>query len=315
MHLSRRLFSSLQTRVCSISSISSFTLIIASAVLALIATGGRSETLPNFQEFGENQSGLVFSPDAKSAYWVAWNGAWGSKPTSRRVIYMSHLLSDSWTPPTPVPFAGSHSDDDPFVSPDGQWLYFVSDRPADDSNTGADGDIWRYKLNQPHVLERLSINSESAEYSPIVTASGALYFASAREEGAGRGDIYRALPSGEGFQQAHALGPSINSSTGEWNVWVSPDESEMIFEASSRSTNISASGDLYYSWNTPAGWSIAVPIDALNTSGSDLLPRLHPNGQTLFYTTAPLGKHATINAAHWPTLRTRYSLRGSTFPL
>ena len=61
--------------------------------------------------------------------------------------------------------------------------------------------------------------------------------------------------------------------------------------------------DLYYSWNAPNGWTAAVPIDALNSGGSDLLPRLHPDGQTLYYTTAPIGGHATINFMNWPQLR------------
>jgi hypothetical protein len=271
--------------------------------LALLSAIGHAETLPDFEALGENQSGLVFAPDEKSAYWVAWDGAWGSKAASQRVIYMSHRLDDGWAPSTPVPFTGNYSDDDPFVSPDGQWLYFVSDRPADDSGKRTDGDIWRYKLDAPHRLERLAINSESAEYSPLVTLSGALYFASAREGGAGQGDIYKALPTGDGFHQVAAIGPGVNSSAGEWNVWVAADESELIFEASSRSTNVSGAGDLYYSMNTSAGWTTAVPVHTLNTSGSELLPRLHPNGQTLYYTEAPSGKHAAIRATNWPQLR------------
>ncbi len=280
-----------------------YALFIVISALALMPAAGRAETLPDFHQVGENQSGLVLAPDEKSAYWAAWSGAWGSKSASRRVIYMSHRRGDAWTEPTPAPFTSNYSDDDPFVSPDGRWLYFVSDRPADDDDTSTDGDIWRYELDEPHRLKRLSINSDLAEYSPIVTMSGALYFASARKGGAGQGDIYRALPAGDGFHQVSAFGPSINSSSGEWNVWVSPDESELIFEASSRSTNISAAGDLYYSWKTPTGWTSGTPIDQLNSSGSDLLPRLHPNGETLYYTTAPIGKHATIKAARWLPLR------------
>ena len=179
---------------------------MATTALALMPAAGSAETLPDFHMVGENQSGLVVAPDEKSAYWVAWNGEWGSNPTSRRVIYMSHRRGDIWTPPTPAPFTAKHSDDDPFVSPDGRWLYFVSDRPADDSDTSTDGDILRYGLDEQHRLERLSINSESAEYSPVITLSGALYFASARKGGAGQGDIYRALPADEGFHEVDALG-------------------------------------------------------------------------------------------------------------
>jgi DNA-binding beta-propeller fold protein YncE len=99
------------------------------------------------------------------------------------------------------------------------------------------------------------------------------------------------------------LGPAINSSKGEWNLWVSSDESEIIFEASSRPTNVSDSGDLYYSWRTSAGWTLPMPLTSLNSTGSELMPRLHPDGDTLYYTTAPPGGHARIATANWQELR------------
>jgi DNA-binding beta-propeller fold protein YncE len=209
----------------------------------------------------------------------------------------------TWSRPEPASFSRRYSDDDPFVSPDGRWVYFVSERPADETDDTPDADIWRYSLVEEGRLERLPVNSDAAEYSPVVTSSGALYFASARDGGPGRGDLYRAAPVGDGFAAATPLGPAINSPAGEWNLWVSGDESEMLFEASSRPTNVSSSGDLYYSWRTPAGWTAAVPVTSLNSGGSDLMPRLHPDGDTLYYTTAPMGGHAHIAAASWRELR------------
>jgi hypothetical protein len=174
----------------------------------------------------------------------------------------------------------------------------VSDRQVNDGDEKPDADIWRYSLVAEGRLEHLSVNSEAAEYSPVVTASGALYFASTRDGGPGQGDIYRATPTEDGFDRPKVLGPAFNRGTGEWNLWVSSDESEIIFEASSRSTNVSESGDLYYSWRTPAGWTAPVPIASLNSAGSELMPRLHPDGDTLYYTTAPLGGHARIATAN-----------------
>ena len=253
----------------------------------------------------ENQLGLTFSGDGSTAFWVAWNGEWGSSTATPRVIYMSRREQGVWSKPVPAPFSGKFTDEDPFVSPDGKWLYFVSERPANEDDDNLDADIWRYSLVEKDHLERLSINSESAENSPVVTASGNLYFASARDGGMGQGDIYRAAPTDNGFHTPERLSAAINSRTGEWNLWVSADESEMVFEASSRPTNVSTPGDLYYSWRTPSGWTAAVPIDALNSRDSDLMPRLHPDGETLYYTTAPIGEHAQIASAEWRPLRAR----------
>lgn len=237
----------------------------------------------------DNQSGLTFAPDGLTAYWVAWDGDWGSSAAGKRTIYFSVRSGADWSRPEPMPFSSSASDDDPFVSPDGGWLYFVSARP--------NRDIWRYRLDGSQRLERLAISSSAAEYSPVVVTSGALFFASARSGGTGQGDIYRAAPAGGAFADPVALGPEVNSRHGEWNLWVSPDETVLIFEASGRPGNVSTPGDLYYSLRGEAGWSPALPLSKLNTSGSDLLPRMHPDGKTLFYTSAPIGGNAHVATA------------------
>ena len=278
------------------------TAILTIAALLTLPSVAAAQDPSNFDAGAQNRLGLTFTPDGKRAFWTEWDGDWGSHGT-QRIIYTAELRGETWTRPAPVPFTSQYSDDDPYVSPDGQWLYFVSERPLNDADEDPDADIWRYSLIEEGRLEHLSVNSEAAEYSPVVTSSGALYFASARDGGRGQGDIYRAAPTEDGFAPAEILGPAINSQYGEWNLWVSADETDLIIEASSRSTNVSESGDLYYSWRTPAGWTAPVPIASLNSAGSELMPRLHPDGVTLYYTTAALGGHARIATANWRDLR------------
>jgi hypothetical protein len=277
-------------------------LVITLIVTALSQTAG-AQIPAAFDTGSDNQLGLTFTPDGATAFWVAWNGDWGSSTESQRVIYSSRLHHSVWSTPTPAEFSGNYSDDDPFVSPDGRWLYFVSERPSGGDDELTDANIWRYSLVESNRLEHLSINSGSEEYSPVVTASGTLYFASNRDGGPGQGDLYRAAPMDGGFLTPQPLNAAVNTTAGEWNLWVSANESEIIFEASSRPTNVSTAGDLYYSWHTSAGWTAAMPIDSLNSDGSDLMPRLHPDGETLFYTTAPIGGHARIVTADWGPLR------------
>ncbi len=285
-----------------------FTLVLAAPLQA--AAAGKT---PPFDNGPDNQLGLTFSPDGKTAFWGAWNGSWGSSTHARRTIYTSSLQDGTWSRPATAVFSGVYSDDDPFVSPDGEWLYFASDRPMGTGDESRDTNIWRYGLRQQNRPEALSINSASAEYSPVVTGAGTLYFASERNGEQTQGDLYRALPVAEGFSEPELLGPAFNTHTGEWNIWVSANEDEIIFEASSRPTNISVPGDLYYSWHTPAGWTAAIPVSDLNTTGSDLMPRLHPDGELLYYATAEMGGHARIVTTDWRELRTR--LRSAYAPL
>jgi len=271
--------------------------------LALVSPSSSATSPAGFDTGQENQLGLTFSPDGNIAFWVAWDGDWGKDDKSGQTIYTSTLRRGNWSSPVPMAFSGEYSDSDPFVSPDGQWLYFVSDRPTSTDDLESDRNIWRYSLNGENPLEVLSINSGEEEYSPVITASGALYFASNRHSEPADGDLYRAAPDGEGFRFPKALGPAINTSTGEWNIWVSEDEREILFEASSRPTNVSVPGDLYYSWRTRAGWTAAIPVAPLNTRSSDLMPRLSPDGKTLYYTSAPIGGHARVISTEWPPLR------------
>ncbi len=272
------------------------------ACLAIIAVCSAAAAAPDPVEFNagfQNRSGLTFSPDGRTAWWAEWNGKWGSHARGPSTIYRSVRVGDAWSEPVAAPFTGDFSDDDPFVSPDGAWLYFVSDRPVDDSDDDPDSNIWRYSLRDDGRLEHLSVNSPDTEYSPVVTSMGRLYFASDRDGGFGRGDVYVAEPSDDGFLASVPLGEGVNSRHGEWNVWVSADERALVFESSSRPENRSGPGDLYFSLRTLTGWAPAIPLEALNSVDSDLLPRMHPDGETLYYTTAPIGGHARIVSVKW----------------
>ena len=281
--------------------------------LALLAAlPARAVELPPQDGSRENRLGLVFSADGETAYWTEWDGRWGSAAASPQTIVTANRVNGSWTPARPMPFSGDFPDSDPFVSPDGEWLYFASDRPGHGSTASTGQDIWRYRLGTNAAPERLGINSDAREYSPVITADGTLYFASDRTGGQGQGDLYRAVARDGGFEPPTRLGPAFNTPTGEWNLWVSASATEILFEASSRASNVAVPGDLYYSWQSAAGWTPAVPVTPLNGRGSDLMPRLHPDGETLVYTSAPIGGHAKLVTARWPALRA--ALRTSFAP-
>ena len=83
----------------------------------------------------------------------------------------------------------------PAVSPDGMWLYFVSDMPG-----GLGGlDIWRTQLTTSGIgaLENLGtpINTPGNEMFPTFRPNGDLYFSSDGHPGMGGLDIYIAKPN------------------------------------------------------------------------------------------------------------------------
>lgn len=187
--------------------------------------------------------------------------------------------SPDWTMP-------DRDESDFYYSPVTETACFVSNRasgqfpPNDDIwCMGWQGDHWDEPVPMPPP-----INSEAAEFSPVLRPNGDLYFASDRDGGAGFGDIYRAWPTNDGWA-IERLGPEVNSRAGEWNLEISPDGEMLLFEASQRKTNRTASGDLYVSWRTADGWTQSRPVDLLNTDGSDLMPRFLDD-QTIVYATS-----------------------------
>lgn len=245
------------------------------------------------------------TPDGSRLYFTRNTAAWG-QGGGRSTILVSEATADGWSDPEPATFSGEYNDSDAFVTPDGSRLFFTSDRPTP-SGAPAGDDIWVVSLTDngagdpTHVA---GVNSPGDEYSPVVAADGTLYFASAREGGRGQGDLYSAEPTGEGFGPPVNLGPSVNSPFGEWNVVVDPAETVLVFESSGRALNRSEPGDLYVSFRADDGWSTSRPLEAINTPGSDLMPRFSPDGEVLYYASSlELGAtHTDVYSIAWAPL-------------
>jgi len=67
------------------------TILVTIALTTTITTtphASAAEEPPVLESNTDNQLGLTFSPDGQTAFWVAWDGKWGSSAKSRQVIYM-----------------------------------------------------------------------------------------------------------------------------------------------------------------------------------------------------------------------------------
>lgn len=99
----------------------------------------------------------------------------------------------------------------PAVSPDGQWLYFVSDMPG-----GKGGlDIWRVRITSAGYggVENLGepINTPGNEMFPTFRPNGDLYFSSDGHPGMGGLDIFIAHPGKSGRYVLEHPGYPLNS--------------------------------------------------------------------------------------------------------
>ena len=159
-----------------------------------------------------------FTPDGNTMYYTYCTQAPEGDRTAE--IYMSSRSSAKWGKGSKVEIlkdsvtALAH----PAVSPDGRWLYFVSDA------VGGQGgkDIFRARINGNDFgpMENLGpeINTPGDEVFPYVRDSVTLYFASNGHPGMGGLDIFRAtLDSTEHWHVENMRSP-INSNGDDFGI-------------------------------------------------------------------------------------------------
>jgi Tol biopolymer transport system component len=198
---------------------------------------------------------------------------------------------DGWSEPEFASFSQpQHSELEPFITPDGSWLYFISQRPAPDGTVSEKFDLWRV----PRVdggwgnaeLLPTGINTEHDEFYPSLTADGDLYFTSDRPGGLGGEDIWWAEWTGDGWSEPENLGDAINSPGPEFNSLIAPDGSWLIF--GSVREGDAGGGDLHIAFRGPDGGflpsvNMGQPI---NSSALDYCPALSPDGSIFFFTSS-----------------------------
>jgi WD40 repeat protein len=194
-------------------------------------------------------------------------------------LLTSHCGPHGWTEPQPPPFAAPGLEADPYFTPDGRWLYFISTR-ATGSSHAHDLDIWRINRNEAgqwSTPERLPepVNSPGAEWFPRPAPDGWLYFGSDRPGGEGKTDIWRARIDGKGPWHAENLGPAVNGPGHEYEALVSPDGKRLIIEAD----------EGYFESNHLGNtWSPRHRLGPqINSNGTEIGAVFSPSGRSLLF--------------------------------
>lgn len=169
----------------------------------------------------EFEEGIVaFSPDAQTMYLTKARRELNA-PTSVE-IYTSTRSDAKWSAPVKFEITADtlSTFGHPAVSPDGEYLYFVSDMPG-----GYGGkDIWRISLKERQgSLVNLGpdINTEGNDDFPYVRSDGSLYFSSDGHPGMGGLDIFRAKAVGDPADlrwKVENMGFPINSAGDDFGI-------------------------------------------------------------------------------------------------
>jgi len=157
---------------------------------------GRPQSIDSELNTDFDEGACAFSPDGRTMYLTQC--LTDANYPRFATIVASNRSDASWGKGTEVKISKDtlSSYAHPAISPDGEWLYFVSDMPG-----GLGGyDIWRCRLygnNETGGAENLGtpINTPGDEMFPTFRPNGDLYFSSNGHPGMGGLDIFIAKPT------------------------------------------------------------------------------------------------------------------------
>jgi hypothetical protein len=195
-------------------------------------------------------------------------------------ICVSTWAGDKWAAPQVTSFSGQFKDWDPFISPDGKRLIFVSSRPVPGAPEGQKNNhLWYVDLSADgtwseahHIDEPVNINGVVA-YAPCLTGSGTVSFCSRNRDGNKGMGGYWAKWQGDHYEKPRQL--RLNGDSDIYDPFISVGERYLIF---------ASTGGLYISYRNGDDWTPGQKLGPQVNDGSDLgSPYVSPDGKTLYY--------------------------------
>lgn len=190
---------------------------------------------PRLNQPFKNTGDPSFSSDGNTIFF-SQNGS----EESRKGVITMQLFSaksngtDKWKSPEKLPFCSpQYNYMHPSISPDGNWLFFVSDKPGGEGGA----DIWYSKKgrNGWGKIQNLGdqINTPSHEGFPFIDSQGRLFFCSKGHAGFGGFDIFVTKRNENGeWEEPINLGSPINSSLDDISIYLSKNNRNGAFTSS-----------------------------------------------------------------------------------
>lgn len=208
---------------------------------------GAIQALPEFpNEEGLNQAAIAISPDGNTIIYARGNST-SPKDLPETALFASYFRGGGFTLPIWLPVNEDENwwNSTPAFSPEGDVLYFASNRP------GGYGGIDIYKATKlangdfgNAVNLGPTINTPGNELFPRPTPDGKFFFASDGHPGYGKLDLFVAEQNEDGKQVIKNLGENINSPADDFGIFFTNYPKEG-FLSSNREGGI-GDDDIYY---------------------------------------------------------------------
>lgn len=242
---------------------------------------------------------LSFADDGTMVYCSAREDL-GAAPGDPKDLYIATFNADTGSWNTPVNMGSvvnappataadplrRGDDREPWITPDGNTIFFKSDRLATSSPRNVNDLFVTRKVNgewtAPELLGYPISTDAGNEHCPMLLQDGqTLCFASQREGGFGGSDIWCAAPDGSGgWQSPINQGPNINTAAEEFHFM--QDKDGVVYFTSGRPGGY-GSMDIWGARQLgPNNWGTAFNLGPrVNTDAMDMCPALVPGDTTL----------------------------------
>lgn len=229
-----------------------------------------------------NERDMTISPDGNELFYTLKGKSFHSLINIKRE-------NNIWSEKSVAPFSGKYSDLEPCFTADGTKLFFVSNRPTDDSTEPKDYDIWYVEKTDGGWGNPINpgepLNSDANEFYPSLTKDGKIYFCAKTNITIGGEDLFYSEYVNGNYQTPVNLGDSINTIRDEFNAFVSPDEKFIMYTSTGWGAGFGG-GDLWISfkdenddWRKPINMG-----EKVNSPFLEFCPSLTPDGKFLFFT-------------------------------
>ncbi|SNS58634.1 Outer membrane protein OmpA [Belliella buryatensis] len=180
------------------------------------------QALPEFRnEEGLNQGAIAISPDGNTIIYARGNST-SNKDLPDVHLFASYFRGGGFTQPIWMPVNEDEFwwNSTPAFSPDGNTLYFSSNRPGGQGGTDlykatklANGDFGNAVNLGPQI------NTPGNEMFPRVMPDGKIFFASDGHPGFGKLDLFVAEPKEGGGYEIKNLGENVNSPADDFGIF------------------------------------------------------------------------------------------------
>ena len=232
--------------------------------------------------FCTDRQDLAVAPgDAKDLYIATFNPDTGTWNTP-----VNMGLPVNAPPATDIDPLRRGDDREPWITPDGNTIYFKSDRLATTAPRNANDVFVTHKVNgvwtEPEIVAYPISTDAGNEHCPMLLRDGeTLCFASVRDGGYGGSDIWCSQKGADGsWQEPVNQGPSINTAANEFHFM--EDQEGVVYFSSGRPGG-QGGMDIWASTRTGSNeWGPAVNLGpSVNTADTDICPALPPDGDTI----------------------------------